>query len=103
MVGTLPSNSETQDNDRPGGLPWYRLLTGPDDSAFCQRVSEAIALGWRLYGSPAAACRSDDTLLVAQALIWAGQSRAPLLAHCDTVTKTDPDPALDPATWTSSP
>ncbi len=31
----------------------YRLLTGPDDAAFCHRVSEALALGYELYGSPA--------------------------------------------------
>lgn len=31
----------------------YRLLTGKDDVAFCQRVSEALADGYRLYGSPA--------------------------------------------------
>ncbi len=31
----------------------YRLLTGPDDAAFCKRVSEALNAGWQLYGSPA--------------------------------------------------
>jgi hypothetical protein len=36
----------------PDGLPTYRLLTGPDDAAFCHRVSAALALGYRLYGSP---------------------------------------------------
>jgi hypothetical protein len=30
----------------------YRYLTGPDDSTFCHRVSEAINRGWVLYGSP---------------------------------------------------
>lgn len=30
----------------------YRLLTGPDNKDFCQRVSEALAAGWTLYGSP---------------------------------------------------
>ena len=37
----------------PDGLPTYRLLTGPDDASFCRRVSDALALGYRLYGSPA--------------------------------------------------
>ncbi|MFO1533060.1 MAG: DUF1737 domain-containing protein [Thermoplasmatota archaeon] len=36
----------------PNGLPIYRLLAGPDDEAFCRRVSEALALGYKLYGSP---------------------------------------------------
>jgi len=30
----------------------YRLLSGPDDSSFCHKVSEALANGWSLYGNP---------------------------------------------------
>lgn len=30
----------------------YRLITGPDDSAFCHRVTEALSKGWDLHGSP---------------------------------------------------
>ncbi|MBO6783627.1 MAG: DUF1737 domain-containing protein [Alphaproteobacteria bacterium] len=30
----------------------YRFLTGPDDAAFCQRVSDALADGYVLYGDP---------------------------------------------------
>lgn len=30
----------------------YRLLTGEDSSAFCHKVSQALADGWELYGSP---------------------------------------------------
>jgi hypothetical protein len=33
-------------------LTVYRYLTGPDDSTFCHRVSEALSKGWLLYGSP---------------------------------------------------
>ena len=59
----------------PDGLPAYRLLTGPDDAAFCHRVSEAIAMGYVLYGSPAATF--DGTrVIVAQALIWPGSHAA---------------------------
>ena len=53
----------------PQGLPTYRILTGPDDAAFCRRVSEALALGYRLYGSPAATFNGTN-VIVAQALIW---------------------------------
>jgi hypothetical protein len=53
----------------PDGLPIYRLLTGPDDASFCRRVSEALALGYRLYGSPAAAFNGED-VIVAQAVVW---------------------------------
>ncbi|SON53568.1 hypothetical protein HDIA_0027 [Hartmannibacter diazotrophicus] len=28
----------------------YRYLTGPDDSAFCHRVSQALSGGWELAG-----------------------------------------------------
>ena len=55
----------------PDDKPIYRLLTGKDDRAFCDRVSEALEQGWRLYGSPA---MSHDALngemKVAQALVW---------------------------------
>ncbi len=30
----------------------YRYLTGPDDSAFCHKVTAAINKGWQLYGPP---------------------------------------------------
>jgi hypothetical protein len=53
----------------PNGLPVYRILTGPDDAAFCHRVSEALALGYLLYGSPAATFNGQN-VIVAQALIW---------------------------------
>ena len=55
----------------PQGLPVYRLLTGPDDAAFCRRVSEALALGYRLHGSPAATFNGTQ-VIVAQAVLWPG-------------------------------
>ncbi|MCE1235441.1 MAG: DUF1737 domain-containing protein [Hyphomicrobiales bacterium] len=30
----------------------YRYLTGPDDAAFCKRVSAALNKGWQLHGGP---------------------------------------------------
>lgn len=30
----------------------YRLLTEEDTSAFCHKVSDALAKGWTLYGDP---------------------------------------------------
>ena len=53
----------------PDGLPVYRLLTGPDDASFCHRVSETLALGYALYGSPAATF-NGERVIVAQALLW---------------------------------
>lgn len=28
----------------------YRFLSGPDDSSFCHKVSEALSKGWILHG-----------------------------------------------------
>jgi hypothetical protein len=53
----------------PGDLPVYRLLTGPDDAAFCRRVSEALALGYVLHGSPAVTF-DGERVIVAQAVVW---------------------------------
>ncbi|MBT2490792.1 DUF1737 domain-containing protein [Streptomyces sp. ISL-96] len=53
----------------PDGLPAYRVLTGPDDAAFCRRVSEAIALGYQLYEGPAVTF-DGERVIVAQALVW---------------------------------
>ena len=46
----------------------YRVLTGPDDKAFCERVSAALAEGYQLYGSPAIAF-NGERCIVAQALV----------------------------------
>lgn len=46
----------------------YRLLTGPDDRAFCARVSAALAEGYRLYGAPAATF-DGERVIVAQAVV----------------------------------
>ena len=56
----------------PDGLPRYRLLTGPDDAKFCHRISEALELGYRLHGSPAATFNGEQ-VIVAQALLWQGE------------------------------
>lgn len=55
----------------PDDRPIYRLLTGKDDRAFCERVSEALAQGWRLYGSPTMTYDGGmDCIKVAQAVVW---------------------------------
>ncbi len=46
----------------------YRLLTGSDDRAFCERVSQALDEGYKLYGSPSIS-RNNDQTAVAQAVI----------------------------------
>jgi hypothetical protein len=49
-------------------LPRYRVLTGPDDAAFCWRVSEALDLGYELHGSPSLTF-DGERVIVAQALV----------------------------------
>lgn len=47
----------------------YRLLTAEDTSAFCHKVTEALAKGWELYGSPAyAADPATGVMRCAQAV-----------------------------------
>jgi hypothetical protein len=56
--------------DQPTPLR-YRLLTGPDDHAFCERVSDALEQGYQLYGSPALTFDGERPI-VAQAVVWPG-------------------------------
>ncbi len=46
----------------------YRLFTGPDDRAFCERVSAALAEGYVLHGSPSATYNGIN-VIVAQAVV----------------------------------
>jgi hypothetical protein len=46
----------------------YRLVTGPDDRSFCERITAALAEGYVLHGSPAATF-NGTAVIVAQALI----------------------------------
>ena len=45
----------------------YRFITGPDDSAFCHRVTAALNKGWELAGSPSL------TFNAATGQVWCGQ------------------------------
>ena len=53
----------------PDGLPRYRLLTGPDDAAFCHRVSEMLDLGYTLHGGPALT-HDGERVIAGQAVVW---------------------------------
>ena len=52
----------------------YRFLTGPDDAAFCQRVSDALAEGYVLYGDP--------VMVVSDGTRYCGQARPSLHQPC---------------------
>ncbi|MBK4990680.1 DUF1737 domain-containing protein [Pseudomonas sp. S36] len=59
-------------NQPPDGMPIYRVLTGPDDAAFCRRVSDALQLGYQLHGGPALTFNGTN-VIVAQAVVWPGE------------------------------
>ncbi|KQQ83505.1 DUF1737 domain-containing protein [Pseudarthrobacter sp. SL88] len=46
----------------------YRLISGPDDRAFCERISAALAEGYVLHGSPAVTF-NGSSVIVAQAVV----------------------------------
>ena len=46
----------------------YRLITGPDDRSFCERISAALAEGYVLHGGPAVTF-NGTTVICAQAVI----------------------------------
>ena len=53
----------------------YRLLTGPDDVTFCERVSQALADGYVLHGSPALTY-DGERVVAAQAVVLPGAPTA---------------------------
>lgn len=46
----------------------YRVLTGPDDRSFCERVSAALDDGYQLHGGPSLTF-DGARVIVAQALV----------------------------------
>ena len=53
----------------------YRFLSGVDDAAFCQRVSDVLAEGYILYGNPVMVIDSGNRI-VGQAVILADMTKA---------------------------
>lgn len=47
----------------------YRLLTEDDTSAFCHKVTAALAEGWELYGSPTMAYDAKGVMRCGQAVV----------------------------------
>ena len=52
----------------------YRFLTGPDTPDFCQRVSDALAEGYQLYGNPVLVVVGGQPI-VGQAVIWPNKDK----------------------------
>ena len=76
----------------------YRLLTGPDDATFCSRVSDALAEGYQLYGSPSVTF-DGERVVAAQAVLWPGsaapEAGQPAAAGGPAVTPTSPQNGED--------
>ena len=47
----------------------YKLVTGKDDSAFCQRITSLLQEGYELLGSPSITALDDVEVKVAQAVV----------------------------------
>jgi hypothetical protein len=52
----------------------YRLLSGPDDRTFCERISAALDEGYELHGGPAATF-DGERVIVAQAVVLPATAR----------------------------
>lgn len=46
----------------------YKLITGPDDSTFCARITEFLNGGWKLHGNPTMTY-DGKTVIAGQAII----------------------------------
>ncbi|APX04481.1 hypothetical protein BWQ92_11820 [Arthrobacter sp. QXT-31] len=79
--------------DKPEEKLSYRLVTGPDDRAFCERISAALAEGYVLHGSPAATF-NGTTVIVAQALILPAAIATADAAVATAVDQLDSDEDL---------
>ena len=65
------SRPESEPRSAPTSQPArlrYRLLTGTDDRAFCEKVSAALHAGYRLHGGPAVTF-DGERVVTAQAVV----------------------------------
>ena len=88
-VAMLPSQQ-----DKPEEKLSYRLITGPDDRAFCERISAALAEGYVLHGSPAATF-NGTSVIVAQALVLPAAIATADAAVATAVDQLDSDDDLN--------
>ncbi|WP_147915811.1 DUF1737 domain-containing protein [Ruania zhangjianzhongii] len=75
----------------------YRLLTGPDDATFCARVSDALAEGYQLYGSPSLTF-DGERVVAAQAVLWPGRATQAGAADAPPAPHATTNPAAAPTT-----
>ena len=68
----------------------YRLITGPDTRDFCERITNALADGYVLHGSPAATFNGTD-VIVAQAVVLPAAIASADAAVASAVDELDTD------------
>ncbi|MET3932003.1 DUF1737 domain-containing protein [Arthrobacter sp. OAP107] len=79
--------------DKPEEKLSYRLITGPDDRSFCERISAALSEGYVLHGSPAATF-NGTSVIVAQAVILPAAIATADAAVATAVDRLDSDEDL---------
>jgi hypothetical protein len=65
-----PARADDSADETPERLR-YRLLTGPDDRSFCERVSAALDDGYVLHGGPTLTF-DGDRVIAGQAVVLPG-------------------------------
>lgn len=66
----------------------YRLISGPDNREFCERISAALDEGYVLHGSPAATF-NGTSVIVAQAVVLPAAIASADAAVATAVDKLD--------------
>lgn len=72
----------------------YRLITGPDDRIFCERISSALEEGYVLHGGPAVTFNGTG-VICAQAVILPGAVAPSDAAAATAVGDLDAGPEFD--------
>lgn len=67
----------------------YRLLSGPDDAAFCARIERVLNLGWSLHGGPALTFNGTSTI-AAQAIVKEVDGEYDGFVHLDELHPKEP-------------
>ena len=62
----------------------YRVLSGPDDAMFCERVERMLKLGWHLHGGPAVTFNGKSAIL-AQAIVEEVEGHYHGFVHLETM------------------
>ena len=65
----------------------YRLLTGPDDAKFCERVERVLNEGWELHGGPALTFNGKE-VIAAQAITKAAEGDYKGFVHLNDMNQT---------------